>query len=273
MKKILVVLNPAANSERIANVALKIAGQINANLLICNPIETRVKSAVSFSGQYDSQWASEDTEFINTEELLWKLRQRSKGETLVDCLPSSSFNPDQLKKLVIDQSISMIVMGTDDLLDLNTTGTLQMINKANCPVLLIPKNGGVNSIESTCYLTDLRYCDIDVVRFLKNLNAKIFITHLSLSDLPDMEDGYAQSMSDTIAAQINYNKLFLRNIKSANDKTDLETVAATTNINFYTIVNQKHNLLDRFLSDNKATRRTYHNLPLLIMPYLSWHRV
>jgi len=279
MKNILVLINLSAGAERIAKLSLKVAQQLNANLLLCNVFELPVCKPLAYAGFDDVHDITEEKAYTSIEELADTLKAHyyyeQRNDTYhpkISCIHTTVFNSDKIKDLVIENQVNMIITGTHDLLELNTSGLLYVINKANCPVMVIPENVNFSTLDSAAYLTDLRYCDVEVVRFLKQFNAKIFVTHVSSSGIPDMEDAYAQSLlTDAVANRVAYNKLFLRNIKGANRKKDLEVVTTTAAIQLFTIVNRKHYVLERFLSDTNDTRRNYHNVPLLIMPYPNWH--
>jgi hypothetical protein len=274
MKNILVLVNLSAGAERIAKQALNIAKQCKANLLLCNVIESPVKKDLVLANTANTVWELEEKPFLTLQQLADKVNYEYNGDTKgyqpeIYCLGKTTFNSDNIKQIIIDNSVSMIITGIYHMLDMRPSGLLSTVNKANCPVLVIPDEAEVNSMDATAYLTDLRYCDLEVVRFLKGFNAKIYVTHVSSNGIPDMEDTYAQNLlSDNVAA-----KTVLRNIKGNNRKPDLEVITATANIQFITIENSKHSLLERFLTDSTSSHRNYHRLPLLIMPYLIWHRV
>lgn len=279
MNNILVLVNLSAGAGRIAKLSLKVAQQLNANLLLCNVVELPVSKTMVLAGYNHVTDNFDDKPYFSIEELADNLKADTYFERgnaayspKIECLFNTVFNSDKMRELVVEHKVTMIVTGIHNMLEINNSGMLSIINKANCPVMVIPDDANFTSLDSTAYLTDLRYCDVEVVRFLRIFNAKIFVTHVSSSGIPDMEDSYAQSLlTSAIANKVGYNKLFLRNIKGDNRKTALETVTTTAAIKFFTIVNRKHYVLERFLSDVESSKRNYHHLPLLIMPYQNWH--
>lgn len=280
MKNILVLINPSSGQNRIANLALSIACQSNANLLLCNCVETPANPVLVYQDEDEDDWPLEEKR-ANLEILVKKLKKESfnnasANQPEIHYLDIDDFNTSNIKQLIIENAVSMIIMGVKHIADLCTpeyeNPTMQLINNAHCPVLLVPEESLVTNIDNIAYLTDLRYCDLDVIKFLSRFDARIYVTHISSNGIPDMEDTYAQTLlSDEIAAKSNYNKIFLRNLKRKNAKNDLELVTTVTKIKLFTIVNKKHQLLERFLSDVSNMQRAYHQLPLLILPYLDWH--
>jgi hypothetical protein len=221
-------------------------------------------------------WSFEDTHYPNTEALADYLRE-SNGSTYgpaVTCASLTGFDKHSITDLVTDNGVWMIMTEVNDMQELAFYGpgnnAKKLIDHANCPVLFIPENTDVKMLESVAYVTDLRYCDLNVVNFLKKFNAYIFITHVSASGIPDMDDNYAQELlSDEVAAKTGYNKLFLRNIKGTQRKTDLELIARAADIKMVAIVNKKHQMLDRYLQTDINKKRNYHQLPLLVVPYMN----
>jgi nucleotide-binding universal stress UspA family protein len=281
MNNILVLVNLSAGAERIAKLSLKIARQLNANLILCNAFELTTCKQLVYANNpaYTVDYLGENN-YSTVDELADTLKthyyyehRNAEHQPKISCIDTALFTGESINELVMENKVSMIIAGTDNLLKLKTTGLLNIIDNSRCPVMVLPNDMGLNTFDSTAYVTDLRYCDIEVVSFLKRFNAKIFLTHVSSSGIPDMEDSYAQTLlNDAIANRIGYNKLFLRNIKGSNRKKDLELITTTAAIKFFTIVNNKHYVLERFLSDAADSERNYHKLPLLIMPYPNWTR-
>jgi hypothetical protein len=222
-------------------------------------------------------WPFDDDCYPNAEALVDQLKEKTDtGSTTnihIDCADFVDFYPDRIKEMIVEKDICMIITGIKQFDDLKENCVdncpRQLIDHATCPVLLIPDDATINKADKIAYLTDLRYCDVHVIEFLKMLNAAIYVTHLSAWGMADMDDGYAQEfLNEEIATQTEHDKLFLRNIKGENRKADLEHIVLTTKINVITIVNKKHQMLDKFVQTDPHKKRNYHQLPLLVMPYM-----
>ncbi|MBW4889911.1 universal stress protein [Mucilaginibacter sp. HMF5004] len=271
MKNILVLTDLSPRSEQISRVALKLAKQLGAGLLLCDVLSSPLKNAIHFySNDY---WPFED-DCQNVEELVNHLNlENVAGNMDIHCVNFDEFYPDRIKETITNENICMVMMAIEQISDLKTDDednyARQIIDQANCPVFLIPDGADINELDKIAYLTDLRYCDIQVVNLLKALNATVFVTHVSAWGTPDMNDAYAQAfLTDEIAANIDYGKLFLRNIKGENRKTDLDHIVLNSDIKAIAIVNKKHQMLDKFIQTEPGKERAYHQLPLLIVPYM-----
>jgi nucleotide-binding universal stress UspA family protein len=275
MKNILVLIDLSAGSEQIVRLALKLAKKIDANLILCDVLNTSLHKTALFDSI--DHWALEDDEYCDANELAALLKHESgdeeNGHITIDCGDFMDFYPEKIRDLIVEKEICMIMLGIRHVKELKTNApdnyARQLIDHANCPVFLIPDHADVTDLDKIAYLTDLRYCDTHVVNLLKSFNATVFVTHVSAWGTTDMDDAYAQEfLTEEIAANVHYSKLFLRNIKGDNRKTDLDRIALSTGIKAIAIVNKKHQMLDKFIQTEAGKDRYYHKLPLLIMPYM-----
>lgn len=275
MKNIMVLIDLSPRSEQVAHLALQLAKQINANLLLCDVLHAPANKAVLFQG--NSYWPFDDDEYPNAEALADRLKENTEpgltDRMRIDCGNFVDFYPDKIREMIAEKEICMIITGIKQLDDLKVACIdncpRQLIDHASCPVLLVPDDADIKSIDKIAYLTDLRYCDLHVVEYLKAMSAAIYVTHLSAWGTADMDDSYAREFIEKeISTHVQYNKLFLRNIKGENRKTDLEKVVLTTGINALAIVNKKHQMLDKFVQTDPHKKRNYHQLPVLVIPYM-----
>ena len=274
MKNILVLIDLSPRSEQIARLALKIAWQTGANVVLCDILKQQNKAFIY--EEYDF-WSFEDMHYPSVGALVDELRESTGnilGEPEIGCARLTGRDTHTIAEVIAENNAWMIVMGINDVHEIGIYSpenyTRQIIDQSVCPVLLIPESTDVTTFDKMAYITDLRYCDLNVINFLKEFNAHIFVIHVSASGMPDMEDGYAQEfLSDEVAAKTKYNKLFLRNIKGNNRKTDLELIVRTAGVKMVAIVNKKHQMLDRYIQPDTNKKRAYHQLPLLVIPYMN----
>ena len=93
-----------------------------------------------------------------------------------------------------------------------------VLNKVLCPLLLIPANWELKSVERLAYIADLRYCRLHIVRYLAEFarawHASLSIAHMSARGLPDMAENYALSVfSEQVCPNMNYDQIFFNNIR------------------------------------------------------------
>lgn len=281
MRNILLFIDDVAGAEVLAKKALKIACQCKANLQLCNVAANKVSKKVLVDHYDDEFFFSETENFVwEADELVGKLQTISYPEggfvPAVDCIEINNFNPSKIREVVIRHNIWLIIMDERQLKHIKNPDTgnyaLKEISSLNCPVLLMPEKFEVSSFNKIAYVTDLRYCDFGVIRFLKVFNAALFVTHVSAPGLPDMDERYAQEiLAEEVSLKTNYLKMFLRNIKSGiNIKAPINKVLDSLEIKMLALVNKKHQTFERLFDRFPQKAQVYHKTPTLIFPYLNW---
>jgi nucleotide-binding universal stress UspA family protein len=278
MRNILLFIDDLTKAESLAKKALKVARQSRANLHLCNAVKTKVQSRLLVH-HYDDELALEENEEFNLKELALKLKNADFPEgafrPAINCVEMINFNPVSVREMVIRHNVWMVIMGEQGLEQLKNADTpntsIKMINNINCPVLIMPDTFDMSYFNRVVYVTDLRYCDLGVIRFLKVLNAQLFVTHISAPGLPDLEERYAQDiLSEEISVKANYQKIFLRNIKNKNIKGAIDYVVDTVEAKMLALVNKKHQTVERLYDSYCEKNQLYQKLPALIFPYLNW---
>jgi hypothetical protein len=276
MRNILLFTGNSQGAENLIKKALRIARQCKANLLLCNYLNTTVKEK-ELVAEFEDEMITGTESFKEMEELAVQLAFEKPGTepvTKINCVQVNNFNQNAIRDMVIQHNIWLIIM--DDQMaqlksDHSDDNALKIINNLNCPVLLLPEHAQFNGINKIAYVTDLRYCDLGVIRFLKVFNTPIFVTHISAPGLPDLEERYAQEiLADVVSVKANYWKIFLRNIKSKNIHGPINTVFDALEIKMLAFVNKKHQTLERLFDNFPQKTQVYHNVPTLIFPYLNW---
>jgi hypothetical protein len=244
--------------------------------LLCNNLKTAAKEK-TLVPHSDDELITEINGFKDIGELATQLAAEKPGAgpvTKINCLEINNLNPRALTDMVIRHNIWLIIMD-DQLVQLKNdhidSNAVKLLSNLNCPVLLLPQGYEFSSINKIAYVTDLRYCDLGVIRFLKVFNTSIFVTHISAPGLPDIEERYAQEiLAEVVSVKSNYWKIFLRNIKSKNIHGPINTVFDALEIKMLALVNKKQQTLERLFDNFPQKTQTYHNIPTLIFPYLNW---
>jgi hypothetical protein len=277
MRNILLFIDDVAEAEPLAKKALKIANQCKANLQLCNVAASQVKEKLIIH-HYDDVLLDE-CDGIDMEGLAQQLNITEQTEyafvPLVSSLEINSFNSLTLREMVVSHHIWLIIMDKQQLDNLENVDAgnhaLKVIENINCPVLLIPQHIECSDLNKIAYVTDLRYCDVGVLNFLKVFNAQLFVTHISAPGLPDMDEQYAQEILEGISSKVRYEKMFLRNLKkNKNIKNCIDTMMDTFEIKILALVNKKHQTFERLFDDFPQETQIYHNLPTMILPYFNW---
>jgi hypothetical protein len=276
MRNILLFIDNGPDAGKLVKKALKIAYQCKANLQLCFNMKTRLKRSVLV--EYgDEELSMERDDFTNIEDITLELAiKRSENEFVpkINRVEINNFNIRTIQEMVVRDNIWLIIIDDQKLQLKNShpeNSMIKMIGNLNCPVMLLSQAVDLTSFNKIAYITDLRYCDMGVIRFLKVFNAPIFVTHISAPGLPDMEERYAQEiLSETVSVKANYTKIFLRNIKNKNVQASVTKIFDELEITMFAFVNNKHQTFERLYDNFPDKTQAYHNLPALIFPYLNW---
>jgi hypothetical protein len=173
------------------------------------------------------------------------------------------------------QNIWLIIKGMNFVFPNDNSTILNinsLLNKVICPVLLVPVNWKAKNIERIVYVSDLRYCRIEIIRYLAELgkffNADISVTHLSAKGLPHMDDEYALSVfRDEIYNNVHYNRLFFNNTKERNITKAVDVMINGLHNDLLALVNHRFHFEEIFGRYINEILPGHITVPLLVFPY------
>lgn len=183
---------------------------------------------------------------------------------------------NEVIELVIKRQVWMIVKGMGDIIteaQLNRTfNAHSVLNRVLCPLLLVPETWPLKKIERLTYLTDLRYCRIQIVRYLAALakpwNAKLSIGHVTAPGLTEMVEAYAQEVfTEEVCKKVNYDQLFFNNIKEKDLLIAVDVIINGMQNDLLVLVNRHFHfeeIVGRYITNALPGHIT---VPLLVFPY------
>jgi len=149
----------------------------------------------------------------------------------------------------------------------------EIIENANCPVLLVPYETMFNGYKKIAFATTLTSSDINVLHslssFAKYLNAEILITHVADEESPNPEDFNAsKSFLEMVSSKIDYAKIFYRLIKGKNVDTSLDWLSAQIDIDLLVLVHHKRDFFQRIFEGSITQKLADHlTKPMLVFPF------
>jgi hypothetical protein len=272
MKTILVLNNSANSSNNAAVLALSLAQHTGAHLLLANmnPIaHTREYNLVTVN-RAGIFAARPETGLQN---MLIRLNEKANAfKPDISVLPGTAPTTAELAAIINSENISMVVSEVSGQ-DVSTKPNLQAIlNKITCPLLLVPQNFCKTRFEHMVYTTDLRYCKIEIVRYLAKLagayQSSLLIAHLSASGLPHLADTYAESIfSQDIYPRAKYAQLCYQNIKERDITKAADVLINGMHADLLVMENHRFHfeeIFGRYIPDQLPPLLT---VPVLIFPY------
>jgi nucleotide-binding universal stress UspA family protein len=286
MKTILVLTDFSIRADHAAHYALKLAQKIKANLLICNvflaPADEPMTAQIAWPiGNYET---FEDDSMNDVSELAGRLNQQlDKNLTDGEFRPSietasiAGSVTDTLNNIVASNHILLAVISTHGANGLGSfllgNHARDIIEDANCPVLLIPYQAMFDGYKKIAFATSLTGSDINVLHslsgFAKYLNAEILITHVADEKFVDPGDfNTAKSFLEMVSSKIDYPSIFYRLIKGKNVNTGLEWLSQQIDIDLLVLVHRKRSFFQRIFEGSITQKLAEHlTKPMLVFPF------
>lgn len=276
MKSILIVDDNSARAKHAAEFAFLIAQKMKANIVLANVIgaKDKVKAGKIYAGMPTDEIKQTPACLAH---YLTLLNDRPNDfEPSVTEIDTSGMDENELVRVIQKNEIWMVAAGISDDAALQHEGhNLNwniILNNIQCPLLLIPQSWSLKNIERLVYIADLRYCRIQIVKFLAMLAhsfyADLSVAQLAVRGLPHMEEQYARQLfNDEISANVNYDQLFFNNIKEQNLNVALDVLINGMHNDMLVVLNHRFHfeeIIGRYVANNLPKHIT---VPILIFPY------
>lgn len=287
MKKIIVPTDFSPPAKNAARYAVHLATLLQEDVLLCNavfiPLEALVAGQVS--------WPLEDYESLkaNAAEQLsacaHQLQERLNEQAAFfpeDFKPAISFTSEAgpvtavVRNVLSEHHGSMVVMGMSGAGGLERffigSSSKDLIDKANFPVLLIPKVMVFRGLKKIAFATDLHKGDINVIHSLARL-ARVLDAELQIRHITDQkfEQGDEKLKADMFMAalskKVNYEKMHYRHIKSMDVDHGLDWLQEHSLVDMIVMVHRPHNFLSKLILGSHTQQLAGHvTIPLLVYP-------
>lgn len=196
MKTILFLNDYSAEAEHALAYTLILASSLKARILVWNLKE---QSQNDFEAVMVS--AFESTGRVG--QLNWIEKSKSRISLLEEEQPITTLSEldiltKSIHEIVTSHNIELIIKGVAGPFKAAVEGLRSILTKTYCPVLLISEDVQLRVPKHSVYLTDLRFCRHDVIRFLKRFKAEpsgqLSIAHLCYRGLPNLDEKYALTL-------------------------------------------------------------------------------
>ncbi|RVU02443.1 hypothetical protein EOD41_00450 [Mucilaginibacter limnophilus] len=177
---------------------------------------------------------------------------------------------DKLFEFVKQANCELIITSQSETDDSGTVTNIarRLMYRLNCPALLLPNiNGCITPPERIVYLTDLRYCQPRIIKFLNSLGgyfgSQLLVAHLSASGLPDIEATFAADKFAALTALCkNDQRPQFCNINKTELNEALDVLVHGLNCGAVAIVNNNHHF-DKI----QEIKKSIAGLPLMLFPF------
>lgn len=284
MKTILVLTDFTIKADHAAHYALKLAQKVKANILLCNiyPEPTAVPASTH------TFWSNGDNEVFEQDSLndLAALANRLKNLLAND--NADEFKPAielcskagpltaAINYIVASRQVLFAVIATHSAIDYLTflTGNHanEIIENANCPVLVIPYQLPFNGFQKIAFATDLAHNGTDVLHSLyhitKYFDSEVLITHVGMAKLARVTEDYITKrfLCQEIGVS-HYPKIKYRSVQNKSITAGLQWLAENDDIDLLVLVHHKRNLIQKIFEPSITKKlATRFAKPMLVFP-------
>ncbi|HVW94514.1 MAG TPA: hypothetical protein VHA56_00930 [Mucilaginibacter sp.] len=200
----------------------------------------------------------------------------NNADYCVEEIHLSGFNAHSFAEFVIKDKVDSVIKGmprgTHKKETEKKSDVYSVLNRVQCPLMLVPEHWEIKDFEQITYITDLRYCRIQIVRYLAQMaavfDAGLSIAHFSARGLPDLTEPYAHNLfADTVACNTGYPKLFFNNIRETGLLKAMDVLINGMNNDLIVLINHRFHfkeIVGEFVGHSLPPHIT---VPLLIFPY------
>lgn len=273
MKNIIVFNDQSPAAENATKVAANIAGRLQTNLLIVNLVGVSKRVMVNSEGMI----VAENGSFYEKAGLPVAPAESAENSSSEAFSPKTvqidawHFSERDLIQLVLKNDTLMMVQGVNNYNAAPVANIQAILNRVNCPLLLVPQNYHEVNFERLIYTADLRYCRLAIVRYMADLartfDATLMVAHLSADGLPHMEDGYAHTVFENeIASRVKYNKLGFNNIRERNLNQVVDVMVNGMQADMLAMINHKFHFEEIIGRGMDKPAAGGINIPVMVFP-------
>jgi hypothetical protein len=275
MMIILIIDDNTCEAKHASAFAFAMAQRMEGEILLAHTTVAIKIEAKVIAGECAEEEECEDYYIANYLRLLNE-QEDHLFKPKIEEIDISRMDESEVAGVINRNHIWMMIKGIPDEVKTTThTSDLNVqiiLNKVLCPLLLIPERWQLKNIERVVYIADLRYCRIQIVKYLaevaKQWQADLSIVHISAKGLPDMAEKYALSVfTEEVCVNIDYDRLFLNNIKGGDITKAVDVIIHAMHNDILAVVNHRFHfeeIIGRYIGDRLPGNIT---VPLLIFPY------
>lgn len=277
MKTILVLTDFSENAKVAEKVALHLAIQATANLVLYNVYPGQPESISQNIIWPHSAHASAELQSISNlqsevyelNEELSKIKNKIHKPEITH-LGNEGTITQRLNEIADQNDAWMIVMGSKgENYTRNVifgSNVFKVLDKSNYPVLIVPANAKYEHIQKMAYATDLGNSGIDVMEWLNEfcriLKLTLVVVHVSTDTIASRE-----TSGKKIARQIKPGSADIMYFDGKNVKDSLHHITEEMNVDILALVHRKYGFFDSLFHPSTTHKMVRHTtIPVLILP-------
>lgn len=276
MKSILVPTDFSKNADNALNYAIELAKKENAKIILLHAFHvTYVYPDVPM--QYLTVQIQSAEQVANNQLKLLCEKVEKSEKLKCEIINKESLAVDLILETIEKKKPGLVVMGTKGVSGIKEifigSNTGKIVEKAKCPVIVVPEKVSYSPIKNITYATDYNLTDIyaleKLVEIAKLFNSKITLLHVGFELFThETEDDFMNTFKSKVKKDILYNKIDFK-VVYGKDLTDvLEDYIKYESPDLIAMSATYKNLFDKVFGSSLTKKMAYHTkIPLLVFHY------
>jgi hypothetical protein len=218
MEEIIVLSDDSIEAVHAAEYAYKLACTYNKNIVVANLKRTssRFVAPAAIPHLHDEFYSIEHDDL--TDHLL-HLKPCPEFQPDIRPFDAAGLSEHDIAKFINGRRAWMVVHGlaTNSRRPTSQINLQSVLNRVQCPFLMIPCDAVIRPPERIAYLADLRYAQIPVLNFLKRMNTSnenVILAHICAQGLPELDKRYAVDLFNAgVGRNVQNSRLFFSQLR------------------------------------------------------------
>lgn len=277
MKNILVLTDFSENAKAAERYALQLAIHVNGNLILYNTY-SRQREKISGNVVWPHSTPSSELQSISNlqarvNDLNHDLRKIKDNihKPEIRHLGNAGSLAGKLNEIIAENNIWLCVMGTKGEGFANNalfgSNVFKVLEKINCPVLIIPKEAQYKKLKKIAYATDFRSSDVEIINWLYKLadplKIGLILVHVSADTITDSEKDVLRSQEKIYESQ--FPKTTIQIYEGENIQDSLHKIAEQLDVSMLALLHRRQEFFEGLFHASISHKMIKHTeIPVLI---------
>jgi nucleotide-binding universal stress UspA family protein len=272
MKTILFPTDFSPGADNALNYAIGLSDKLKAKLILYNSFHIPAYAGASIDEDVEGQLMN----IANDQLYDLKNKILSENKNLnVECAVNYGFAVDNIISIAEEKYADLIIMGTKGASGLKEvfigSNAASVLEKAPCPVLVIPENAKFKNLDKIVFATDFNDSDFYSIEALAEIaalfNSEIMIVHVSqVAPTGDYESDLLLWYKGELKKKVNidYKNISFYNLVGGNVDYELEDFIEKNKVDLLALSMRKRNTFSKLFERSLTKKMVYHShTPLL----------
>jgi nucleotide-binding universal stress UspA family protein len=282
LKNILVLTDFSQNAKSAEEYALQLAIKTHANLILYNayPKPSPIPGSDNIVWPHDPSASLQLQSISNLQSRVYEM------EAELIKIKDDSYMPEirhlgdegslthKLNDIIVQDNIWLVIMGTKGETFAGNvlfgSNVFKVLDKINCPVLIIPENARFVDVEKIAYATDLRSTDLNIFKYLNELceilKVDLSIVHVS-PDTSSIEETSNKEITEQILYSTHNDRINIKYYQGKSIGQSLHEMIEQTNVGMLAMLYRKYGFFKSLFHESKTHQMVKHTkIPVLVFP-------